>query len=63
MIFDLYKAHQIMKSNKYGIAGKLLRLHRLGLPYKKVYRFFDIYLKMYPDTPFKEYKPKNEDKE
>lgn len=60
MIFDLYKAHKIMQSKRYGIAGKLLRLHRLGLPYKEVYRFYNTYLEMYPNTHFKEYKPKNE---
>lgn len=40
MIFDLYKAHKIMRNPKYGIAVKLLRLHKLGLHYKEVHRFF-----------------------
>ena len=60
MIFDLYKAHQIMQSNKYGYFGKLLQLRKTGLTYKEIYKFVDLYLDLYPDTPFKTFKPDNE---
>ena len=60
MIFDLYKAHQIMQSDKYGYFGKLLQLRKTGLTYKEIYKFVDIYLEMHPDTPFKTFKPDNE---
>ena len=60
MIFDLYKAHRIMQSDKYGYFGKLLQLRKTGLTYKEIYKFVDLYLELYPDTPFKTFKPDNE---
>ena len=60
MIFDLYKAHQIMQSDKYGYFGKLLQLRKTGLTYKEIYKFVDLYLELYPDTPFKTFKPDGE---
>ena len=60
MIFDLYKAHQIMQSDKYGYFGKFLQLRKTGFTYKEIYKFVDLYLDLYPDTPFKTFKPDNE---
>ena len=60
MIFDLYKAHRIMQSDKYGYFGKLLKLRKTGLTYKEIYKFVDLYLELYPDTPFKTFKPDSE---
>ena len=60
MIFDLYKAHQIMQSDKYGYFGKLLQLRKTSLTYKEIYKFVDLYLELPPDTPFKAFKPDNE---
>ena len=61
MIFDLYKAHQIMQSDKYGYFGKLLQLRKTGLTYKEIYKFVDLYLDLYPNTPFKTFNPKSEE--
>ena len=61
MIFDLYKAHQIMQSDKYGYFGKLLQLRKTGLTYKEIYKFVDLYLELHPDTPFKAFNPKSEE--
>ncbi|MBO7243685.1 MAG: hypothetical protein J6V53_00180 [Alphaproteobacteria bacterium] len=63
MIFDLYKAHKIMQNPNYGYFGKMIQIRKTGLTYKEVYRFFEIYLKQNPYTPFKKYNPKNEEKE
>ena len=49
-----------MKSPKYGYFGKLLQLRKTGLTYKEIYKFVDLYLELYPDTPFKTFKPNGE---